>query len=390
MAYQWPADTDFALWELDVLDRDCPVCGRMMHICDHRYRRLHTLDGPVQLICKLNHCPDPTCPGHAKTKSPELEITLALPQVAIGWDIFCWIGHRRCSRHMAISLIQSELLDDYGIKLSEDAIDHYIRRYQIMLAARQQDAELLRRQYQSVAEIILCIDGLQPEKGHETLYVVRELTRKRVWFAEPLLSATEDEVRRLIQKAKEWAQSLGRPVGLWMSDKQEAFVKGIAAEFPDVPHRYCDNHFLRDLARPVLEADSHAKVALRKKVRGLRKIEQAVLQRQKTEPPDDLTPETPQASVTATAAATHQSAAGVDPADAVVLDYCAAVRGILNDDQGGPLHPPGLRMAEALNEVQESLQRNLDAKKGGSPRSNSGDCRAASRRASTKSKRSRR
>ena len=50
---------------------------------------------------------------------------------------------------------------------------------------------------------------------------------------------------------------------------------------------------------------------------------------------------------------------------AVVLDYCAAVRGILNDDQGGPLTPPGLRMAAALREVRESLQRNLDAQKGG-------------------------
>src|SRR5512142_1431729 len=105
MAYQWPADTDFSLWELDVLDRNCPVCGRMMHICDHRYRRFHTLDGPVQLICKLNHCPNLACPGHAKTKSPELEITLALPQMAIGWDVFCWIGHRRCSRHTVVSRI---------------------------------------------------------------------------------------------------------------------------------------------------------------------------------------------------------------------------------------------------------------------------------------------
>jgi hypothetical protein len=101
---------------------------------------------------------------------------------------------------MAIPLIRSELLGDYGIKLSEGAIEQYIRRYQVMLAARQQDAESLRRLYGSAAEIILCIDGLQPEKGHETLYVVRELTRKRVWFAEPLLSATADEVRRLIQK----------------------------------------------------------------------------------------------------------------------------------------------------------------------------------------------
>ena len=83
------------------------------------------------------------------------------------------------------------------------------------------------------------------------------------------------------------------------------------------------------------------------------------------------------------------AAAAVDPADSVVLDYAAVVRGILNDDQGGPLNPPGLRMAESLHEVQESIQRNLDAKKGGSRRSNSSDYQAASRRASTRSKRSR-
>src|SRR4051812_35434928 len=303
MAYRWPADTDFSPWELDVLDRDCPACGRLMHICDHRYRRFHTLDGPVQLICKLNHCPDPNCPGHARTVSPETEITLALPQMAIGWDVLCWIGHRRCSRHMAISLIRSELLDDYAIKLSDDAIEQYIRRYQVMLAARQQDPESLRRQYPSGAEIILCIDGLQPEKGHEALYVVRELTEKRVWFAEPLLSATADEVRRLITKAREWAESLGKPVALWLSDRQDAFVTGIAAEFPDVPHRYCDNHFLRDLAKPVTEADSHAKVRMRKRVRGPRAIEQAVLRRPEAETEDGLTSGAPEATGTAPAAA---------------------------------------------------------------------------------------
>ena len=117
MPYAWPEDTDFALWELDVLDRNCSVCGRRTSICDHRYRRVHTLEGPVELVCKLNHCPDPTCPGHAKTKSPELEVTIALPKWAIGWDVFCWIGHRRCSRHRSIPQIQSDLRDDYCLVL---------------------------------------------------------------------------------------------------------------------------------------------------------------------------------------------------------------------------------------------------------------------------------
>ena len=105
---------------------------------------------------------------------------------------------------------------------------------------------------------------------------------------------------------------------------------------------------------------------------------------------DDLTPETPEATGTTTLAGADLSPAVVEPAGSVVLDYCAAVRGILNDDRGGPLHPPGLRMAEALAEVQESIQRNLDAKKGGSRRSNSAGSRDASRRGSPKSKRSKR
>ena len=39
-----------------------------------------------------------------------------------------------------------------------------------------------------------------------------------------------------------------------MSDKQDAFVKAIGTEFPNTPHRYCHNHFLRDVAKPVLDA----------------------------------------------------------------------------------------------------------------------------------------
>jgi hypothetical protein len=49
----------------------------------------------------------------------------------------------------------------------------------------------------------------------------------------------------------------------------------------------------------------------------------------------------------------------------VVLAYAATIRGILNDDQGGPLDPPGLRMAEALHEVRGSMQRCVKRKKGG-------------------------
>jgi hypothetical protein len=283
------------------------------------------------------------------------------------------------------------LLDRYRIRLSVAALCIDIHRYQAMVAARQQDFSLLRLAYQDIKSVVLSIDGLQPEKGHEALYAVRELNAGRVWFAEALLSSSADEVRRLLVRAREFAQRLGKSVQLWISDKQDAFIKGIASEFPGVPHRYCANHFLRDLAKPTLEVDSHAKVAMRKKVRGLRDIERAVLRRcrqAKTPQVQEVTSaaaqadaggkvagarpaEVAQAAAGPAAAKANQAAAkdttvaALDQASGVVLDYCSAVRGILNDDQGGPLHPPGLRMAEALAEVRASLGRNLALNKQG-------------------------
>ena len=73
---------------------------------------------------------------------------------------------------------------------------------------------------------------------------------------------------------------MNKSVRLWISVEQGSFATGVAAEFPGVPQRYCDNHFLRDLAKPELEAHSHSKVQIRFKVRRLQKIEQAVLRRQ--------------------------------------------------------------------------------------------------------------
>ena len=102
---------------------------------------------------------------------------------------------------------------------------------------------------------------------------------------------------------------------------------------------------------------------MRTRVRGLRAIEREVLQeRQRANtanappsPPSTTSrPSSGEADTAAVAAevgsvapgpASGQAGNGVETAaeraSGVVLDYCAAVRGILNDDQGGALHPPG-------------------------------------------------
>jgi hypothetical protein len=212
-----------------------------------------------------------------------------------------------------------------------------------MVAARHEDVTQLREVYHDCQEVILAIDGIQPEKGHETLYVVRELRHQRVWFAEALLSSTYAEIRKVIQRAKSLADQVHVTVRAWVSDKQEAFVVTIAEEFPGVPHRYCDNHFLRDLAHEMLAKDSHAKVQMRRKIRGLRTIEKEVFAGLDCPSQDTDVLTWDQRNY----------------ASEIVLDYCVAVRGILNDNHGGPLTPPGWRMAHALEAMHQSLERNL-------------------------------
>ncbi|EDN68953.1 transposase [Beggiatoa sp. PS] len=212
-----------------------------------------------------------------------------------------------------------------------------------MVAAWHQDLERMREEYKECLGVILTIDGLQPEKGHETLYVVRELKKQRVWFAQPLISSSYEEIRKVIQRAKDLAQQLDKPTRSWVSDKQDAFVTMIAEECPNIHHRYCSNHFIRDIAKEVLEKDSHAKVQMRRKIRGFRTIEKEILAEldQYQEKEGKLTHE-------------QQTYAAN-----IVLDYCAAIRGILNDNHGGPLTPSGLRMSKALEEVSQSIKRNI-------------------------------
>ena len=365
---RWPKDVVFQRVELEPDDRRCAHCGRYTYVFDHRHRHVRALGEPQHIVSKVCCCPDRACPGHADKRASDREILIAPLHWSVNMDLFAWMGHRRCSRHWSVPQICAELKDRFGVWISEDVVEDYTARYEVIVAARESDLARLVAEYLDTPDLILCIDGLQPEKGHETLYVVRELRRGRIWFAEPLLSSAAGEVQRLFERARDLALRIGKPVRGWMSDKQEAFVSGVKEVFPGVPHRYCANHFLRDAAKPMLEADSHAKVQMRRKVRGLRKIERGIL-KQRGNSEAVASAETLPTTDTAGSGKDPKPAiegTGIGEGAQVVLDYCATVRGVLNDDQGGPLHPPGVRMAKALAEVHDSIGRALVEKKGGS------------------------
>ena len=104
--------------------------------------------------------------------------------------------------------------------------------------------------------IILALDGLQPDVGHEVLWVLRDCLSAEVLLARSLLSATQDDLADLIDSVR---QALGVPIGGGISDGQPSLRCAVANALPNVPHQLCHFHYVREAAKAVYEADRHAK-----------------------------------------------------------------------------------------------------------------------------------
>ena len=111
----------------------------------------------------------------------------------------------------------------------------------------------------------MALDGLQPDVGHEALWGLRDCLSGEVLLARSLLSATQEDRAALLREVK---QALTVPIVGVISDGQLSIRAAVADVFPDVPHQLCHCHDLREAAKPLYEADRHAKKARKKRVRG--------------------------------------------------------------------------------------------------------------------------
>src|SRR5215831_6273581 len=112
----WPEETTFRRLVLDVEGEQCEHCGANLHVCDHRFHRIHTLQGPVELLCRLAHCSDCLCPLRCQTLSPAAELSLPRPWWTIGWEVFCWMLVWTC-RPDRVSVQSSQVSLDESTRL---------------------------------------------------------------------------------------------------------------------------------------------------------------------------------------------------------------------------------------------------------------------------------
>jgi hypothetical protein len=314
--------------ELTTHTRDCPACGRRLWAANKPQRTVVTLDGLLRLRLQVRACRNPECPRHRACLRPAQEGTFALPQHEFGLDVIALVGRLRHAEHRSVPEIHAELVRR-GVPICARSVGNLLDRYDELLALACGDAARLRRITQGAGKVILAIDGLQPDVGHEVLWVIRDVLSGEVLLARSLLSSTQDDLAKLLGEVQ---AALPVPIAGVVSDGQTSIRNAVKAALGGVPHQLCQFHYLREAATPVYEADRHVKVRLKKEVRGIRPIERQVEGRDDAEARD-------------------------------IRGYCAAVRSALTDDGRPPLEASGLKLQGRLAAVAASLDR-VGAKRG--------------------------
>jgi hypothetical protein len=300
----------------------CPACQRPLAADYANYRTITRLDGVWRLTLRIRRCHTFDCPRFHHPYRPEAESHFALPHHEFGLDVLALVGRLRHAEHRSVPEIHQELTRR-GVALAPRTVGNLLDRYDELKALATADPRRLGPLLRGQGRVVLAIDGLQPDVGHEVLWVLRDCLSGEVLLARSLLSATIKDLSVLLSEVRD---ALPVPITGVISDGQDTIRKAVAQTFPGVPHQQCHFHYLREAAKPVYEADRHAKKELKKRVRGVRPIERAVEDEE-------------------------------DPEAEVVRGYCAAVRAALTDDGRPPLAAPGLKLHERLGRIADSLDR---------------------------------
>jgi hypothetical protein len=331
MARQRPRPPATTQRHLEPLSTHCWLCGRSLWIVDTPSRTVATLAGLVRYTLTIRACPNSRCARFRRPFHPEAEGVVALPHGEFGLDVIAFVGAQRYQEHRSVPEIH-RALQERGVAIAQRTVTALLHRYEELVTVRLADRTRLRARLAHQDAVVLALDGLQPDVGHEVLWVIRDLLSGEFLLVRALLSASTEDLAALLREVNDW---LPVPIRGVISDGQLSIRCAVRTALPGVPHQLCQFHYLREAALPIYEADRHAKKALKKQVRGVRPIERTVEGRE-------------------------------DPVAKTTRAYCQAVRSAITDDGRPPLCAAGLRLQERLTAIHASLGR-LEEKRGCRP-----------------------
>ena len=322
MARKMPVPTANREVVLKCICENCLSCGQKMWSDYENLRTIRTLSGIVQIKLKVRRCSHRECERYHQVYRPEEEGRWALPGHEFGLDLIAYAGSLRYQEHRSVPQIH-QALREKGVNICQRSVSNVLDRYDELLSVSLTDPNRIEQLLSSQQQVILAIDGLQPQVGHEVLWVIRDCISESILLARSLLSSREKDISKMLSQVVE---ALPQTITAVISDGQLSIRNAVAITLPGIPHQLCHYHYYKEAFKPIIEADRHAKKELKKLVRGIRPIERSVADQQ-------------------------------DPLSEVANGYCLAVRSALTEDGHPPLDAPGVRLHGRLTQIHSSLEK---------------------------------
>src|SRR6185437_9720315 len=130
-----------------------------------------------------------------------------------------------------------------GVAIAERRVTESLRRYEELAARRLADRQRLGARLAEQGRVLLAVAGLQPDVGHEVVWVLRDCLSGEVLLARVLLSGTTDDLAALMEEVRD---GLPVPIAGVISDGQDPIREAVARVLPGAAHRLCQFRYLRE------------------------------------------------------------------------------------------------------------------------------------------------
>jgi hypothetical protein len=240
----------------------CPLCSsQLQHEFNNGGRKIVTLKGPVWVVTNYYSCANPKCEMHEAFPAAYHS---AMQRKRFSLEVWAKVIQHHFKHHLNYSTTVELMWDDWDVSISRNTVRSICEFFE--MAGKQYTDEKVLKEVQSSGRIVLSLDGAQPVKSEPSLWVFSDRLTGNVLLARNLESAPAPVLCALFREIE---TLYNVPIVAILSDKQKNIVNSVKQFKPDIPHAYCQYHFLNHVAEPIASKDSYLKKILRKSVRQL-------------------------------------------------------------------------------------------------------------------------
>jgi hypothetical protein len=247
-------------WQLNIVDKSCNYCKEELKFAHSTSgKTIYCLDGVYKQFINLYHCADPACKGATEYVNPSPRLDYSGRYY--GADVFRTVADFFLRVKLKAEQIHL-LLQGMNLEISLSTVKSMVKDVILLKsdAIDRKTTELIKQQQQ----IILCLDGQQPDNGTRSLWLFTDLLSGRVLHTQLLDKADSKTLHEQIEFVLEKYQT---KLGGVVSDKQNNLVKCMQSYYPQIPHQICSFHFSNNIWKHLEMFDNRIHMDLRKLIK---------------------------------------------------------------------------------------------------------------------------